>query len=488
MTWQPIIEGFEGKVFGDLTVGGQMVGVKDKNETWWLCDCSCGELWVASKAALESGQDRHCGCKKESGTKRIDIEGNRYGMLTVIREASRHKSDGRRWLCECDCGTFIVAAEEKLDCGYLRSCRCIKSVNLIGKRYGKLEVVAKCGHTKGHGPNWFCRCDCGAEQIIRNDMLKTRICCKHCSHKKLSPKYNLVGMRSGKLLVVKWLGTKNKCSYWHCKCDCGTDVEVRQDGIRSQFVKSCGCSRIGCGMPKTDLTGNKYNKWTVVRWSGYGTKHRAYWLCRCECNRELSIRQDGLLNGTTKSCKHCAQIIDKPKEDLSGLRFGKLLVENWELKKTKNGKNRSYWLCKCECGNKILARHDGLTNGSTQSCGKCRFVKDITGKFFYNIKKGAIIRGFQFSITAKYAWELFLRQDKKCALTGLTLVMDKDYNTRKRGCRIQTASLDRIDSTKGYTIENVRWVHKTVNIMRMNMTDEEFVYWCNLVSVHSSQT
>ena len=41
--------------------------------------------------------------------------------------------------------------------------------------------------------------------------------------------------------------------------------------------------------------------------------------------------------------------------------------------------------------------------------------------------------------------------------------------------RFTTASLDRIDHAKGYEIGNVRWVHRIVNFMRVDMTDEEFI-------------
>ena len=44
-----------------------------------------------------------------------------------------------------------------------------------------------------------------------------------------------------------------------------------------------------------------------------------------------------------------------------------------------------------------------------------------------------------------------------------------------------TASLDRIDSSKGYIEGNVQWVHKRVNLMKGNMSTENFIEWCNLV-------
>jgi hypothetical protein len=41
-----------------------------------------------------------------------------------------------------------------------------------------------------------------------------------------------------------------------------------------------------------------------------------------------------------------------------------------------------------------------------------------------------------------------------------------------------TASLDRIDSSKGYSKDNVQWVHKRLNAVKQNLTPEEFLFWC----------
>jgi hypothetical protein len=64
------------------------------------------------------------------------------------------------------------------------------------------------------------------------------------------------------------------------------------------------------------------------------------------------------------------------------------------------------------------------------------------------------------NITLEYIWDLLLEQNRKCALTGLPLTFAKDYN---KSTLDQTASLDRIDSSVGYIIGNVQWVHKEIN-------------------------
>lgn len=85
----------------------------------------------------------------------------------------------------------------------------------------------------------------------------------------------------------------------------------------------------------------------------------------------------------------------------------------------------------------------------------------------------------------KYLWELFLKQDRKCALSGVPLSFEgKTMENRYASTSKKTASLDRIDSTKGYIKGNVQWVHKIVNLMKQTTNQDEFIEWCRKVAEH----
>lgn len=65
-------------------------------------------------------------------------------------------------------------------------------------------------------------------------------------------------------------------------------------------------------------------------------------------------------------------------KDLSDQRYGRLMVLKFN-RKDKRGK--TYWHCRCDCGNETIVRSDPLINGSIQSCGCLSlemFVKRIT--------------------------------------------------------------------------------------------------------------
>lgn len=173
--------------------------------------------------------------------------------------------------------------------------------------------------------------------------------------------------------------------------------------------------------------------------------------------------------------------------------FEKLTVL-YRVSNTRNSHSR--WVCRCVCGveKEILATH--LTQKSTTSCG-CDRPKgpthkqwkghgEIHGDLFTAIRRGADgSKGrapLPFEVTIEYLWELFLSQDRKCALSGVDIQFRTgNYNTKSRG-RNSTASLDRVDSGLGYLPGNVQWVHKDINWMKNVFSQDRFIQWCHLVS------
>jgi len=76
----------------------------------------------------------------------------------------------------------------------------------------------------------------------------------------------------------------------------------------------------------------------------------------------------------------------------------------------------------------------------------------------------------------EYLWNLYLQQNKRCALSGVDINLSDPANSI-----VDTASIDRIDITKGYIRGNVQWIHKTVNRMKVDMSEDEFMKWINLI-------
>lgn len=52
-----------------------------------------------------------------------------------------------------------------------------------------------------------------------------------------------IGKRFGMLTVVSYAGKENGFHIWHCKCDCGKEIDVRQSNLQNGWTWSCGCQR-----------------------------------------------------------------------------------------------------------------------------------------------------------------------------------------------------------------------------------------------------
>lgn len=179
------------------------------------------------------------------------------------------------------------------------------------------------------------------------------------------------------------------------------------------------------------------------------------------------------------------------KNNINGIKFGNLLV----VDRSYNEKYKTWdAVCVCDCGRKVIRFASQLLENKCKSCGikGCVYhdqyhinsgklnanfsgYEKISGQRWAEIKHGALRRNIEFKIDIKDAWKTYLKQEGKCAITGLPI----DFQKTSKSERI--ASLDRIDSGKGYTIDNIQWVHKIINIMKKDMEMIEFVKWCKLV-------
>lgn len=151
-----------------------------------------------------------------------------------------------------------------------------------------------------------------------------------------------------------------------------------------------------------------------------------------------------------------------------------------------------YYYCKCSCGEIKPIRIRTLKCGQ-KTCGKCRFKQgsnhhawrghgEISKNLFNAYKFSARDRNLEFKITLKYIWNLFVKQKHKCALTGWDLYFNPTYTKQAN----KTASLDRIDSEKGYIKGNLQWVHKDINKLKKNLPDKYFIEICKAVAKHQN--
>jgi hypothetical protein len=177
---------------------------------------------------------------------------------------------------------------------------------------------------------------------------------------------------------------------------------------------------------------------------------------------------------------------------LEGRSFGRWQV----ISRASSIRGMARYLCRCECGSEQVVYAKHLRSGSSRGCHPCSVkrgaqhpqftgVGEITANWWLNHVGRSVTlharKPLEISITIQDAWDLFLKQNRQCALSGLELSFPK--GPKSKG----TASLDRIDSSKGYVPGNVQWVHKRINIMKNVMTQNEFIGFCHAVTMNQQQ-
>ena len=121
--------------------------------------------------------------------KKIDLTGQIYGKLTVIREADKRIKNKVTWHCICECGNEIDVTSNSLRTGNTKSCGCFQKQKLIernlsnstvkiGNKYRKLLIIKDLGlipqKKKKKNERWsLCKCDCGNEIEVPNNMLQS---------------------------------------------------------------------------------------------------------------------------------------------------------------------------------------------------------------------------------------------------------------------------------------------------------------------------
>ena len=95
---------------------------------------------------------------------RLQLIGQRFGKLTVIKLSHLNKWGQTHWLCKCDCGNNHIASGSHLKNGNIKSCGCYQKeqASIQGKKNKGKCVIHGMSKTRFH--NTWChlkqRCLC----------------------------------------------------------------------------------------------------------------------------------------------------------------------------------------------------------------------------------------------------------------------------------------------------------------------------------------
>lgn len=172
----------KGQSFGFLQVQEKMPYKEDQYYVW-RCHCTnCGgEVFVNTKR-LKRGTVTNCGCipkrTAQNGSIAEDLTGRIFGDLKVLYRVENHRNGRTQWMCECTCKNNVLVTAHELKAGKTKSCGCYRKNNpshaldLRDRHFGRLTALYPTVQRDKKGSViWHCRCNCGNELEVSADAL-----------------------------------------------------------------------------------------------------------------------------------------------------------------------------------------------------------------------------------------------------------------------------------------------------------------------------
>lgn len=192
------------------------------------------------------------------------------------------------------------------------------------------------------------------------------------------------------------------------------------------------------------------------------------------CGKEhfRSTKSSAIKTLNRGSCKSCLKsyITLNSLKDLSSLNVYLNASGKWCSNCSSCGIEQPYT-------RKEHAKQSAVGNWLCKSCAnyKSKTRPSIHRGFklveFDKIQRSAVSRGLAFSVDIDDLIDLFESQNSKCALSGVELIREP-----------KNWSIDRINPKKDYHLDNVQFVHNSINFMKGAFNQEEFITACHYVS------
>ena len=182
-----------------------------------------------------------------------DLAGEKVGRWLVLDEFQINPRGEKLRLCQCECGTQRYVRDRSLRYGGSLSCGCLQreassksaAHDLTGQRFGELLVLGMAPPRKNGGIWWRCECSCGKEYEVPGTLLVTgrRTHCG-CLTRRGRPN-DIAGQRFNRLTALYPTQERDAKGsvIWHCRCDCGNEVDVPYNYLLYCDIKSCGCQK-----------------------------------------------------------------------------------------------------------------------------------------------------------------------------------------------------------------------------------------------------
>lgn len=228
-----------------------------------------------------------------------DITGQKFNMLTAVRECGRDKRGKTLWEFQCDCGNTVINLRTYVVNGVTKSCGCLKNNGSENRKHGgskeklykvycnikkvsETENVPICSEwTVGYEAFRTWAYENGYKdkaRLVRRDA-EQGFNPDNCLFTAEGFRKDLTGKTFGRLKVLGFsrLDTQTHHSVWNCKCECGKFFEVVGNALLTGNTKSCGClpeHSLFDGVPKTQK--RVYSVWSGMMARCYNENNVSY--------------------------------------------------------------------------------------------------------------------------------------------------------------------------------------------------------------------
>lgn len=260
----------------------------------------------------------------------VDLTGQRFERLVVIRFARTGKHYHRFWLCRCDCGTEVTVNTGNLQGGNVRSCGCLRRDTahnrqaLTGQQFGRLTAleVAPSRHTsKTTYGYWLCECECGTQlEVLTSNLTggNSRSCgCLSRDAKQGNQRGHKHGHNTGNSPTYRsWNAMLKRCrnpNPWYS--DRGITFDPRWQSFEN-FLVDMGERPQGCTLDRIDNDGP------------YSPENCRWATPVVQCNNK-SNHQYVTHKGRTQTVAQWAREVGLPANVLGN----RIVIYNWDVER-----------------------------------------------------------------------------------------------------------------------------------------------------------
>ena len=198
------------------------------------------------------------------------------------------------------------------------------------------------------------------------------------------------------------------------------------------------------------------------------------------------------LYGKHNQCNDCRSI-NRKNINVERIEEGTKVCHGSEcLKENDNGVEKDV--------SEFHSDKNSIQDGLHSLCKKCRKVRNATymsnmknyiklmlKNAKYNAKRKT--KDISVKITVQDIINLYDKQNGLCALTGIEMKHEIKITIDKKQHIVNrfNMSIDRIDPSKGYVIDNIQLICSIINIMKYILSNDEFIEICKLIHKYNNK-